>query len=180
MASSPAGFVNIGAVASVWRRRAIIAVGAAVFTGSLFPIDRPHEAAPKFTAKTLDGEKLTNESLKGKVVLLQFWATWCRFCRQDQPAVDALVRELSAKGLVVVAVNAGESRGKVKQYLQESPRACKIVLAEDTNLLAKFAVTITPSYVVIDKDGNIAGIQGGAGVGEGLRQLLRKAGLAGE
>jgi thiol-disulfide isomerase/thioredoxin len=158
----------------IFCRRALI---AALFGGLLFAIDRPRQPMPKFAAKTLDGEQLTNESLKGKTVLLQFWATWCGFCRGDQPAVDVLVREFAAKGLVVLAVNVGESRDKVKQYLQASPRACKIVLAEDSNLPALFEPDSFPLYVLIDKDGNLAGGQNGAGGEAALRRLLQEAGL---
>ena len=100
---------------------------------------RRRRGAPRFTAKTLDGEKFSNESLKGKVVLVQFWATWCQYCRRDQPSVDAIVEDFADKGLVVLAVTVGEPKRKVKQYLAESPRACQVVLMEDTNLAALYA-----------------------------------------
>jgi thiol-disulfide isomerase/thioredoxin len=150
---------------------------ATLFGGLLFAVNPPRQPAPKFVAKTLEGEKFTNESLKGKVVLLQFWATWCSFCRADQPAVDALVHDFAGKGLVVLAVDVAESRSKVQQYLRDSPRACKIVLTEDTNLVAMFAPTAFPFYVLIDKDGNLAATQRGSGGEDALRQLLGKAGL---
>jgi len=150
---------------------------AALFAGLLFAVNPPRQPAPKFLAKTLDAEKFTNESLKGKTVLLQFWATWCSFCRRDQPAVDTLVHEFAGRGLVVLAVDVAESRSKVQQYLRDSPRACKIVLTEDTNLVALFAPTAFPFYVLIDKDGNLAATQRGSGGEDALRQLLGKAGL---
>lgn len=138
------------------------------------------EAAPRFRAKTLEGEQFTNESLKGKVVLLQFWTTWCGFCRREQPGVDAIVHDFADKGLVVLAVDVGESKKKVKQFLERSPRACKIVLTEDTNLAAIFAANSYPVYVVIDREGKIAGTQRGAAGEDALRRLLGKAGLESE
>jgi cytochrome c-type biogenesis protein len=157
------------------RRTALAALVFTAVGGTLYALNN-REPAPRFTATTLDGEKFTNDSVKGKVVLLQFWATWCRYCRSDQPAVDAIVHDFPDK-LVVLAIDVGESKKKVKQYLEDTPRACKIVLTENTNLAAMFAAKAFPLYVVIDKDGNIAGTQRGAG-GEGsLRQLLKKAGL---
>lgn len=89
------------------------------------------EPAPRFFAKTMDGEKFSNDSVKGKVVLLQFWATWCQYCRREQPIVDDIDHEFAAKGLVVLAVDVGESKKKVKQYLASTPRTCKVVLTED-------------------------------------------------
>jgi thiol-disulfide isomerase/thioredoxin len=138
------------------------------------------DPAPRFNAKTLDGERFNNENIRGKVVLLQFWATWCRHCASDESAVNSITRDFADKGLIVLAVNAGESKKKVKDYLSRSPRACKIVLMEDTNLAAMYAAKSYPVYVLIDREGNVAGIQKGAGGEELLRRFLTKAGLNSE
>jgi thiol-disulfide isomerase/thioredoxin len=135
------------------------------------------EPAPRFFVKTTSGEKFNNESLKGKVVLLQFWTTWCPYCRGEQPLVDNIDHDFADKGLVVLAVNVAESKKKVQKYLQENPRKCRIVLTEDTNLAAMFAATQYPIYVVIGRDGNIVGQQNGAGGERALRELLSDAGL---
>jgi thiol-disulfide isomerase/thioredoxin len=156
-----------------------ILAAAAVCCGALLAIGS-REPAPQFHAKALDGEVFTNESVKGKVVLLQFWTTWCPYCRKEQDAVEALVHDFTARGLVVLAVNVGESKKKVKQYLADSPRSCKIVLTDDTNLAALYAAKSYPLYVLIDRDGNLASQQDGA-AGEGaLRDLLARAGLDAE
>lgn len=135
------------------------------------------EPAPRFSAKTLAGERFTNDSVKGKVVLLQFWTTWCPYCRRDQSAVDAIDREFAGKGLVALAVSVGEPRETVTNYLEQNPRSCRIVLTEDTNLAAVFEATGFPVYVLIDREGNIAGTQRGAGGEAALRRLLSRAGL---
>lgn len=135
------------------------------------------EPAPKFRARTLDGQTFTNESIKGKVVLIQFWATWCGFCRRDQPAVDRVAKEFADKGLIVLAVNVGEDRLKVEGYLEQSPRECHIVLTRDTNLQQAFRAEGFPKYVVINRAGKIAGEQNGAGGIMALRDLLGGAGL---
>ncbi|MGA3024574.1 MAG: TlpA disulfide reductase family protein [Bryobacteraceae bacterium] len=153
----------------------VLAALSVVFAGDDAPSPAPH-----FTAKTVDGERFSNESLMGKVVLVQFWATWCHYCRSEQSMVDDISREFADKGLVVLAVDVGESKKKVKKYLDDSPRACKIVLNEDTNLPALYAATAYPVYVLIDREGNVAGIQRGAGGERALRYLLRKAGLESE
>jgi len=169
-------FLNMSTEGSISRRTALFALAA---SRALFAIDT-REPAPNFRAKTLDGEQFNNESLKGKAVLLQFWATWCQYCRGDQPAVDSIVRDFADKALVVLGVDVGESRKKVKQYLDRSPRSCKIVLTEDTNLAALFAAKTYPFYVLIDRDGKIAGTQKGAGGEDSLRRLLRKVQLESE
>ena len=102
------------------------------------------EPAPHFVARTLDGERLTSDSLKGKVVLIEFWATWCTYCKKDEPAVENLVRDFASEGLMVLAVDMGEPKRKVKKYLEASPRSCKIVLAEDTTLAAICNARVIP------------------------------------
>jgi Redoxin len=95
----------------------------------------------------------------------------------EQELVDKLENEFADQGLVVLAVNVGESKKKVQKYLAENPRKCRIVLNDDTNLAAMYAATQYPIYVVIDRDGNIAEKQNGAGGERSLRWLLAQAGL---
>jgi thiol-disulfide isomerase/thioredoxin len=135
------------------------------------------EPAPRFNAITTTGEKFTNDTVKGKVVLLEFWTTWCGYCAEEAALVDKLGREFADKGLVLLAIDVGESRKTVKKYLDQHPRNCKIVFMEDTNLAAMYAATVYPIYVVVDRDGFIAGTQRGAAGEDSLRRLLSRAGL---
>ena len=121
------------------------------------------EVAPQFTAKTLDGETLTTDSLKGKVVLIQFWTTWCPICTSQETALDNIMHDFAGEGLVVLAVDKGEDRQTVKEYLAEHPRSCPIVLTEDTDLVAAFPAKGNPQYVLIDRDGTVAQNEVGGG-----------------
>src|SRR5260370_2257075 len=114
-----------------------------VFAGA-----KTKEPAPRFNAKTTEGEKFSNESTKGKVVLLEFWTTWCVYCVAEAPFVDQINREYGDKGLVVLAVNVAESKKTVKKYLDQHPRTTRIVLTDDTNLAAMYEATVYPIYVV--------------------------------
>lgn len=135
------------------------------------------EPAPRFSATTTTGEKFTNDSIKGKVVLLEFWTTWCGFCADEAAFVDKIGKELAPKGLLLLAIDVGESKKTVKKYLEQHPRDCKIVLMEDTNLAAMYQATVYPIYVAIDRDGFIAGTQRGAGGEAALRRLIARAGI---
>ena len=135
------------------------------------------EPAPRFSATTTTGEKFTNDSIKGKVTLFEFWTTWCGYCAEEAAFVDKIGKELAPKGLILLAIDVGESKKTVKKYLEQHPRECKIVLMEDTNLAAMYQATVYPIYVVLDRDGFIVGTQRGAG-GEGaLRRLIARAGI---
>ncbi len=161
----------------ITRRKAVAVIGGALsIPGVALALD-DREPAPRFRAKTMNGETITNDSLLGKVALVQFWTTWCPYCKSDTPILEKLSREYQSQGLVVLGVNAGESKKKVKQYLQQAPRASAVVLMDDTNLAAVFDAKAYPMYVLIDRNGKVAGTQEGAGGERALRHLLRKVSL---
>lgn len=141
---------------------------------------KPKEPAPRFSATTTGGEKFNNDSLKGKVVLLEFWTTWCGYCLQEAGFVDEINESYAKKGLIILAINVGESKKTVKKYLQQHPRTTRIVLTDDTNLAAMFEAKVYPIYVVIDRAGNVAGEQRGAAGESALRDLLARGGLEDE
>jgi len=136
-------------------------------------IDRPRPVGPPFTATSLDGQNFTTDSVGGKVVLVQFWATWCAVCKKNQPAVDALAQR---SNLVVLAVTA-EGKDVVQNYLNGYPRAVNVVLGRDTNLPQLFPHPAYPYYVVIDGDGNVVTQHRGYASAAKLDALLSSAGL---
>jgi thiol-disulfide isomerase/thioredoxin len=140
-------------------------------------VEDEREPAPRFHAKSLDGEQFTNDSVKGKVVLMQFWTTWCPYCKTEESLVNDLTTEFAGQGLVVIAVDVAESKKVVQQYLKDHPRKCRIVMTGDTNLAAMYAAKSYPIYVVVDRDGKIVDTQRGAGGERSLRRLLSRAGL---
>ena len=139
--------------------------------------DEEREPAPRFHAKTLDGEQFNNESTKGKVVLFEFWTTWCPYCKSEEGLVNDITTEFADKGLVVLAVDVAESKKVVQQYLKDHPRKCRIVMTGDTNLAAMYAANRYPIYVVVDREGKIVDTQRGSGGERRLRSSLARAGL---
>lgn len=161
-------------------RLIVLAIVLLVASISSFAADEEGQPAPRFHAKTMTGETFTNDSVKGKVVLLQFWTTWCPYCRREQSLVDTIDHLFASKGVLVLAVNVAESKKKVKQYLEQNPRSCRVVFTEDTNLAAMYQANAYPIYVVIDRDGNIAAERRGASGERNLRRMLQKAGVESE
>jgi thiol-disulfide isomerase/thioredoxin len=139
--------------------------------------DETGQPAPRFRARTTTGEQFNNESTKGKIVLFEFWTTWCKYCEEEAQLVDDIAKEFKGKDLIVLAVDVLEPDKTVKSYLVEHPRSVPIVLTKDTNLAAMYNAQVYPIYVVIDRDGNIAAEQRGAAGDRGLRRMLRRAGL---
>jgi len=139
--------------------------------------DETGQPAPRFHAKTTTGEQFNNESIKGKVVLFEFWTTWCKYCEAEADLVDTIAAEFKNKDLIVLAVDVLEPDQKVKKYLVEHPRSVPIVLTKDTNLAAMYNAQSYPIYVLIDREGNIAAEQRGAGGEAALRRMLKRAGI---
>src|SRR5271154_401800 len=127
-----------------------------------FAGDETGQPAPHFRARTTTGDQFNNASVKGKVVLFEFWTTWCKYCEAEASMVDDVAKEFADKGLIVLAVDVLEPDQKVKKYLTDHPRSVPIVLTKDTNLAAMYNAQVYPIYVVIDREGNIAGEQRGA------------------
>jgi thiol-disulfide isomerase/thioredoxin len=156
-------------------RRLLPVALALAATSCAFAADETGQPAPRFRAKTTAGDQFNNASTKGKVVLFEFWTTWCKYCEEEAALVDTVAKEFSGKGLIVLAVDVLEPDQKVKKYLAEHPRSVPIVLTKDTNLVAMYQANSYPIYVVIDRDGNIAGEQRG---GEEQVSPLRSLGSA--
>lgn len=151
---------------------------AILLAATLVAQERPRDKMPVYRAKSTTGESLDNTAVEGKPVLIQLWATWCGYCRKDQPIVEKLSKEFADKGLVILAVNVGEPRDKVNAYLKENPRpGVKMVFSEDSNLAPMIQPQGFPFYVLLDKEGRIAGAQAGSGGEPTLRNLLTKVGL---
>jgi thiol-disulfide isomerase/thioredoxin len=142
-----------------------------------------HEAfegqpALDFTLETLAGAKSVKLSeLKGKVVLLDFWATWCGPCRGWLPIVEKAHREYAAKGLQVFAVNEREPGDKVRAYLDKQKLDLPVLMDLSGTVGALYRASAIPLTVVVGRNGNVVRILVGLHDEEDLHDVLREAGL---
>jgi len=138
------------------------------------------DAAPNFTLESLDGSQLSLSALRGQLVILDFWATWCAPCRSEFAALEAWRERESSTGLldsvVVVAVNTGEERAEVERFTQEHKISFAVALDPDGDLAATYGVRSLPTLVLIDEAGNVARIRVGydAMVGKELSGWIRR------
>ena len=91
----------------------------------------------------------------GKVVYLDFWASWCKPCRQSFPWMNAMQQKYSADGLVIVAVNVDEQRADADKFLQEVPASFSIVYDTEGKLAEQYGLMGMPSSFLIGKDGAV-------------------------
>ncbi|MGH7825076.1 MAG: peroxiredoxin family protein [Candidatus Binatia bacterium] len=114
-------------------------------------------AAPEFTLEDQAGKQVALKDLRGKVVFLNFWATWCRPCIQEMPALEKLHRDLEKDGLVILAVNFQESPERVKDFLTEHELTFTALLDRDGKVFELYQAWALPASVIIDKRGEVIG-----------------------
>ena len=147
--------------------------GPNVFPKSQY-VGRP---APEFRLKDLHGAEVALADFKGKVVLLDFWATWCEPCRQEMPEFQRIHRELAGKDVVVLAVDANEPLATVAAYIDKEKYTFPVLLANDTSVIDRYSVHAYPTAFGIDKNGLVADVivGGGSQSAPRLQALIEKA-----
>ncbi len=133
--------------------------------------------APDLAGRTLAGDSLRLADLRGKVVLLDFWAAWCEPCRRQMPAIAKLRGQTSARGVVVVGVNDDTELDKARQFVSEHGYDWAHLV--DPEARGKFKIQSIPTLVLIGRDGVIAAIHTGAGAAteSAIREAMRKLGV---
>lgn len=141
-------------------------------TGS-FLLNKP---APDFELKTLEGDRIRLSDLRGKPVLLNFWASWCGPCRRELPGLLNIHRDLTSKGLVILGVN-DEGRGAARKYAAEANLMFDTVDDFGKKAHKLYRVRSIPTVFLIDKDGTIVRFFSGARDEATLRAALKAIGL---
>ena len=122
-------------------------------------VERPEKAlrAPDFTLHDLSGKRLSLKDLTGKVVFLNFWATWCIPCRDEMPQMEKLHREFKDQGLEVVAVNFREDKQTVKKFVAELGLTFRILLDPDGGVSNEYGAWSLPLSYFVDRKGIFIG-----------------------
>ncbi|HMD61387.1 MAG TPA: TlpA disulfide reductase family protein [Opitutaceae bacterium] len=112
--------------------------------------------APAWKLKDLDGKVVTSEQFKGKVVVVDFWATWCGPCRKEIPGYVDLQRKYAADGLAFVGISVDEDGPKVvKKFVEEHGMNYTVVMADDSVVSAFAPIEGYPTTFIIDREGMI-------------------------
>ena len=133
--------------------------------------------APDLAMTDIHGKPIKLSDLKGRTVLLDFWATWCGPCRADGPSLDKLYQKYGDKNLAIIGISVDEEKPVVQKFLSDHPHGYPVVLTIENEMPRAYQIGVFPTYVVIDADGRVASAaEGDKGFSE-LRRLLKKAGL---
>jgi len=107
-------------------------------------------ATPPLALRDLEGREHNLADYKGKVVILNFWATWCDPCREEMPAMQRLQDKLAGKPFVILAIDYGEGAPRVKDFLSKVPVRFTMLLDRDTTAATAWKVKVLPTSLVID------------------------------
>ena len=150
MRRSLVGAVLLGATALAWTSR-----------GEFTPVDSGR-VAPDFSAATLDGETFSIEAARGRVIVLNLWATWCRPCVTEMPALQRLWERNRDAGLVIVGVSVdhpallmGDAESAVRSFVEDHGLTFPIVHDPDSRIQSAYPYVGLPMTFVIDREGRI-------------------------
>lgn len=124
----------------------------------------PGREAPNFTLNNLNGEEVSLEDLRGNPVMVNFWATWCGYCRLEMPFFQEVYEDpdWTSTGLVILAVNVGESRDQAEGFMKDNGFTFEVLLDSTSNVAMAYNIGGYPTTLFIDKDGIIKRIVAGA------------------
>lgn len=132
----------------------LIVANAGVLPAAESPAGMVGKAAPDFALPDLSGKTVRFSETRGKPVLLEFWATWCKDCREVLPHLDRVYREYGPKGLAVVTVSVDTKQDAVKPFLEKHGYAFPVLL-DDGKMRERYAVQRIPTLYLIDRKGTV-------------------------
>ncbi|MDB5838308.1 MAG: thiol-disulfide isomerase-like protein [Herminiimonas sp.] len=130
-------FANVASAASEWK--AFSTAGG--------------QAPAALALVDLAGKSIDLSALKGEVVLVNFWATWCEPCRDEMPSLNRLQQQLASKRFRVLGINVGEGKPRIEQFLTRVPVGFTVLRDADSTVTKAWRVRILPASFLVDKHG---------------------------
>jgi len=111
--------------------------------------------APDFTLKSNSGKNIKLSELRGEVVMINFWASWCGPCRQEMPLLDGLYKQYTYYGFTLLGVNVDEQQDAADKCLKHIPVSCPVLYDASSSVVELYEVDAMPSTILVDRDGNM-------------------------
>ncbi|MDB5354255.1 MAG: Redoxin domain protein [Phycisphaerales bacterium] len=129
---------------------------------------KPGDPLPALDSYKLEGK--LPDTLKGRVILLDFWASWCRPCKESFPAMQELHKQYAGRGLTIIAVNVDEKREDMDRFLKAANVSFTVVRDPGQKLVAAADVPAMPTSFLIDRSGKIRSVHKGFVRDETMKQ----------
>lgn len=111
--------------------------------------------APDFTLKSLSGKNLKLSEMRGEVIMINFWASWCGPCRQEMPILEKIYQKYQPLGFTLLGVNVEEDINDAKDYLKDVEVSFPILFDNTNKVSQLYEIIAMPSTILIDRDGNM-------------------------
>ena len=170
----------------LWGVAAVIVI--AILVGAVYISDRvevssdgtlgteglPSETARAidFTLTDLDGKYVSMRELRGHTVYLNFWTTWCKYCKKEMPELQQVSEQYRDKNVIVITVNIGEDKKTAADYIQSHGYPFRVLLDTEKTLTKAYGIKSIPVSIIVDPLGNIKHKQVGAMTGDQMKEAL--------
>ncbi len=134
---------------------------------------------PSFRLASLDGSRIGPSDFAGKVVLIDFWATWCGPCRLQAAYLEKLHQELAGSDVQFLAIDSGEDEATVRRYVERNPFPYPVLLDPQDAVGRRYGIVGLPTVIIIDRQGQLVFAQTGVTSARTLRRALNQALAAG-
>jgi thiol-disulfide isomerase/thioredoxin len=137
-------------------------------------------AAPDFTLKSRSGENIKLSELKGEVVMVNFWASWCGPCREEMPKLEQMYKRYQSRGLTVIGVNVEQDARVAERMLNDIPVSFPILFDPHNKVGELYGINVMPSTFLLDRDGTVRYLHRGYQPGyeadyqRQIRELIRE------
>lgn len=132
-----------------------VALGGPVASGA------PDSSAPDFSLPSLDGGTVALSELRGQVVLINFWASWCGPCRQEMPLLEQIYQRYENFGFTLLAVNVEPDPNSAQAWLEDTPVSFPVLLDKQNQVSKLYDVIAMPSTVLVDREGKVRYVHNG-------------------
>ncbi len=155
------------------------AIALVLGANAAVPAIAPSSAAPDFTLHTMNGPNMRLQEQRGRVVMVNFWATWCGPCRQEMPQLNRLYEKYHAAGFVLLGVNVDDDQRKAAEVAGKLGVTFPVLLDTDKTVSKLYDLSTMPSTVIIDRDGKVRYVHRGYLTGyednyeKQIRELLK-------
>ncbi|MFN3544063.1 MAG: TlpA family protein disulfide reductase [Thiobacillus sp.] len=139
---SPLTLILLGLIAYLWFRPPA-------------KVNDETQAIPPWQVTLTDGRVLTSENLKGRVVLVNFWATWCPYCRKEKPVIDRFWKDYRDRGFEVVSISVDDPPQKISEWMTDKSYAFPAAPTNASVAAAFGHVATVPTSFILDADGRI-------------------------
>ena len=140
-----------------WIRASVLAATLAVSS----MVGASSALAPSFSLPSRSGDIVSLDKLRGKVVMLNFWASWCGPCRHEMPLLDQMHKRYSSLGFTMIGVNVESNTADAEKWLQQTPVSFPVLFDKENKVSKLYDVNAMPSTVFIDRKGNVRALHRG-------------------